>query len=117
MVGLFYFAINCHLFNQILNDLFNPGHGSLNTIFGSLQGNLIAGHTVSWEANNNTAKLIPNLPENLTTTCYEIAMVFRIHGHGILYYIVQLVHPGFQFRLSFSYCFLCPYNGDTLPVH
>ena len=54
----------------------------------------------SWKGDDDSAIFIANVPENLATSGNKISVMFRIHSHRLLYDLVKICDPGFQFKFG-----------------
>ena len=79
-----------HLF-QVLHNLLDPQLAVVDTLPRPLQVDLVAGNPGSGEGNDQSSEFLANLTEHLAPACNEMSVMLGVHGHGILYNIVQLL--------------------------
>ena len=113
---LLYLAVNGDLLDQVLDNLLDPGHGAFDAVLGTLQGDLVTGNTIPWEADDNASKVVANLAKHLAAPGNKVAVVFGINSHGVFHNVVQLKDARLEVSLGLGHSLLGPNDGDALPV-
>merc|ERR1712223_82123 len=116
MMHLFNYAFNSHLAFLIEDKFFNSSSGSFNTILGTFQSDLVTGDSRSWKGDDDSAEFVTNMSENFATSGDKISVMFRIHSHRLLYNLVKIFDPGFQFMFGSLHSLFGAQNGDDLSV-
>lgn len=74
--------------NQVIDYLQHALLGSLYTVFGSLQGDLVALRASAREAHHHTAILLSYVPQDLAAPGHKVAVVLGVNIHNILHNII-----------------------------
>ena len=117
MIRLFDLTIDRNLILEILYDFVDSFNSSIGTILGSFQGDLVAVHSIPWEADDDSSKLVSNFPEDVTSLGHEMFVILGIDSHGSLDNVVKLLYLSLHDLLSGVTRLLGPDDSDGLLVH
>ena len=107
MVLLFNLTINSDHLLQILDNLIDPGLGTIHTILGTLQVHHVAGNSWPGEGHSHTTKLIPNVLQHLSASGNKVLVELRVNGHCVLCDVIKFLDLLLQVFLSFLNSFSC----------